>query len=206
MRVLALIAHPDDESFFAGGTLAQHAAQGDAVSIAVLSDGEASRFTRPNTAACRALVERRRTAFEHACWRLGVTQQTWRPTFPDQQADTVSQLFINRVAETLVAWARPELVYTHHLGDLNLDHRRVGEAVLVATRGGAPIRCMSPEWPGRCVGVPFVPTLYVLLTAETRAAKLAACLSYAGEVRPYPHPRSAQAIGEQVSEPFLEIA
>ena len=45
-RVLAVVAHPDDEVLGCGGALALHAARGDDVSIVILADGESSRAWR----------------------------------------------------------------------------------------------------------------------------------------------------------------
>jgi LmbE family N-acetylglucosaminyl deacetylase len=203
MRVLAVVAHPDDESFFAGGALALHALNGDAVVIVALSDGEASRFMAP-TAALQVAIDARRDSFERACVALGASGD-WRPVFPDQQADTVPQITINRAVEQLVREVEPDLVYSHDPGDLNLDHRRVAESVLVATRAGARVRCMIPEWPDRCVSRTFRPQVEVALTTVALTAKLEACLCYGGELRSYPHPRSTQAIRERTVETFVEI-
>jgi LmbE family N-acetylglucosaminyl deacetylase len=203
MRVVAIVAHPDDESFFVGGTLVQHALNGDSVTVWALSDGEASRFIKAGQ-ALNAAIEGRRVAFSAACQHLRANAR-WCPVFPDQQSDTVPQLTINRKVAAMVAEHDPEVIYTHHVGDLNLDHRRVAEAVLVATRAGALVRCMSPEWPARCVGPSFVPTFHVGLSPLTIQLKLKACESYAGEVREYPHPRSARAVREQWFERFMEV-
>jgi LmbE family N-acetylglucosaminyl deacetylase len=203
MRVLAVVAHPDDESFFIGGTLVQHALNGDKVSVVALSDGEGSRFEEECVELSKAIAKRG-AEFQQACQHLRVNGG-WSLTFPDQQADTVPQLAINRRVEALIAQFTPELVYTHHVGDLNLDHRRVAEAVLVATRAGALVRCMSPEWPARCVGPAFVPTFHVGLSPLSIQLKLKACESYDGEVREYPHPRSTRAVREQWFERFMEV-
>ena len=42
MRILAVVAHPDDESLWCGGTLAQHARVGDEVFVYALADGVGS--------------------------------------------------------------------------------------------------------------------------------------------------------------------
>lgn len=87
---------------------------------------------------------------------------------------------------------------THSAADLNLDHRLVHEAVLCATRPHAPhsVREVlafetpsSTEW-GMTA---FRPTLFVDITA-TLETKLAALACYAEELRPFPHPRSPEAV------------
>lgn len=203
MNVLCVIAHADDESFFAGGALAMHARRGDAVAIVAMSDGESSRFTAPSVTLDRAICARHE-AFLRACDVISA-RACWDLTFQDQQADTVPQLDINRAVERRVADFTPDLIYTHHVGDLNLDHRRVAEAVLVATRGKATVRCMTPEWPDRCVGPVFDWTVMVHLSAEDVDTKVRACQCYHHEMRPYPHPRSEAYIREHACESFVEI-
>ena len=43
-RLLAVLAHPDDESFGLGGTLARYAAEGVDVHIAIATDGVATEY------------------------------------------------------------------------------------------------------------------------------------------------------------------
>ena len=66
-----------------------------------------------------------------------------------------------------------------------------------AAAGVRTIRCFetpsSTEW-GTAAGLaPFVPNLFVDVS-ETLAAKLDAFDAYVSEVRPWPHPRSRQAL------------
>ncbi len=198
MRVLVIVAHPDDESFWCGGQLAALAKAGHAVRVVALSDGVASR---PGTNEAARFV-----AFAQAMRALGVAESMVYSVFPDQQADTVPQLRINQAVESEVAQYRPTVVYTHHAGDLNLDHRRVAEAVLVASRPGSSdvqeVYHIRPEWPDRCVGPAWTPTATLDITA-TLEQKVRACLCYEAELRPYPHPRSERAIRESPYEWFM---
>jgi len=197
-RILAVVAHPDDESFWCGGTLAKLSSEGALVSVLVMSDGCEAR---PDTDAMARWV-----AYCEAGEELGAALVSERSCFPDQQADAVPQLVINRTVESALALYRPDVVYTHHVGDLNIDHRRVAEAVLVATRPGCSsvetVYHMRPEWPDRCVGPAWAPTHHVGI-AETLEAKVRACLCYTAELRPYPHPRSERAIREASHESFM---
>lgn len=126
---------------------------------------------------------------------------------------------VKPMVEEWVAFAQPDIVYTHHAGDLNADHRRLHEAVLVACRPyAAPsvrsIRTFytpsSTEWGGG-----FVPNLFVDIT-EHMDAKLAAMAPYASELRPEPHPRSLEQLrsiaafwggqaGYRYAEPFMVV-
>lgn len=117
----------------------------------------------------------------------------WRsePKWNDQNKSMV---------ESLVRGIQPDIVYTHHGGDINADHRALHEAVMVACRPyAAPsvrsIRTFhtpsSTEW-----GSGFVPNLYVDIS-EHIDAKLAAMAFYADELRPEPHPRSLEYLRAQ---------
>jgi LmbE family N-acetylglucosaminyl deacetylase len=103
------------------------------------------------------------------------------------------------IEEWMRDW-QPDIVYTHHGGDINADHRALHEAVMVACRPyAAPsvksIRTFhtpsSTEW-----GRGFTPTLYVDIS-EHIDAKLAAMALYESELRPEPHPRSLEYLRAQ---------
>lgn len=191
--VLVIVAHPDDESLFAGGTIATITAQKMRVRVIALSDGETSRG-----AGARA-VKRRRKQFAEACAILGA-EHTALNVFPDQQSDTVPQLSINKAVEKAIAGEKPRRILTHHVGDLNLDHRRTAEAVLVATRRlDARIYSMTPEYPARCVGPAFIPTEHWGLSRKQFETKLRACASYVDEIK------TRSYVRESRTEYFMEI-
>ena len=60
---------------------------------------------------------------------------------PDNRLDAVPLLDIVQRIEGRWPASRPEIIYTHHVGDLNIDHEIVGRAVL--TRSG---RCRAAVW------------------------------------------------------------
>ena len=102
--------------------------------------------------------------------------------------------------EAIVAQQAPDIVYTHHGGDINADHRALHDATMVACRPyAAPsvksLRTFhtpsSTEW-----GHGFTPTLYVDISDHIDA-KLAAMAAYADELRPEPHPRSLEYLRAQ---------
>lgn len=114
---------------------------------------------------------------------------------------------------------QPDIVYTHFAGDINADHRRVSEAVRVACRPyAAPsvkrllefYTVSSTEW-----GEAFKPNVYVDIT-DHMDGKLRALGPYVEEMRPDPHPRSANGIltaaeffgsqaGYHYAEPFVLV-
>jgi LmbE family N-acetylglucosaminyl deacetylase len=195
MTVLALVAHPDDEVLGAGGTLALHAARGEEVHIVFLTDGVSARGEDS------AAAERRAQAACKAASILGARQPKFLG-FPDNRLDQVALLDVVQAIEAVVTSIQPYTIYTHHAGDLNIDHAICHRAVLTAGRPlpASKLRCIyamevasSTEWASPGAGNAFIPTRYVDVSA-TMTAKRKALEAYGEEMRPFPHPRSAEAV------------
>ena len=198
-RILILASHPDDEVLGCGGTIAKLSAQGAFVHVAFLADGVLSR-TKDTVAQQEELLVRRAAA-QKACDILGVRSISFGD-FPDNRMDTVALLDITKVLEGLIVEYQPDTVFTHHAGDISIDHRRTHEAVVTACRPqpGHPVKTLlcfeipsSTEWqlPGSAPA--FVPNWFVDIT-NTLDSKLTALEAYAAELRDWPHPRSRKAV------------
>jgi LmbE family N-acetylglucosaminyl deacetylase len=110
-------------------------------------------------------------------------------------------LDVVKLVEELVEQVAPTAIYSHHGGDLNIDHRVVHQAVLTATRpvAGCPVKDIyaveipsATEWSFGQLG-PFVPNVFVDVS-ETLELKVRAMEAYESEVRAFPHPRSPEAL------------
>jgi LmbE family N-acetylglucosaminyl deacetylase len=176
--------------------MAAHAARGDDVHIAILAQGLTSRGPADDAAFARL-----HDAASEAQSIVGAKTLTLFD-FPDNRLDCVALLDLVKVVEELVERYRPSTVYTHFAGDLNIDHRRTHEAVMTACRP-LPGHCVdqvlcfevssATEWMPAGAAVPFVPNVFVGI-GRTLDAKLAALNAYAGEMRPFPHARSLEAV------------
>ena len=197
--VLVLAAHPDDEVLGCGGTIAKLANEGAVVHVAFLADGVSSRSI--DHSLLLEELNSRRAAAKKACNILGAKSISFGE-FPDNRMDTICLLEIAQAIETLIAEHQPDTVLTHYVGDVNIDHRRLHEAVVVACRPqqGHPVKRLlsfevpsSTEWqlPGSAPS--FAPNWFVDISA-TLDRKLAALEIYANEVRAWPHPRSRQGV------------
>lgn len=197
--ILILAAHPDDEVLGCGGTIAKLVDEGATVNVAFVADGVFSRIGEES--AKQQELTARRTAAQGACAILGVKSVSFGD-FPDNRMDTIPLLDITQAVEALIAKHQPEMVFTHHAGDVNIDHRRLHEAVATACRPqqGHPVKTLlcfevpsSTEWqlPGSAPA--FMPNWFVDIST-TLDRKLAALEAYADELRAWPHPRSRQGV------------
>lgn len=200
MTVLCVVAHPDDEVLGVGGTLARHAAMGDRVVVCILSDGVTSRYDANEQAAAEEIEQRRKRA-RAACDEIGVDEISVHG-FPDNQFDSVPLLDIVQAIETEVEEHDPTHVYTHHYGDLNVDHELVCRATVTATRplpesSIESVRAFetlsSSEWSVPSVENGFQPQMFVDVSDHLEA-KLEALRTYETELREPPHPRSVDIV------------
>lgn len=188
-RILVVAAHPDDEVLGCGATIARHVSDGAEVHVLLVADGEGARTggdqgARADAARSAALV-------------LGALPPVLLG-LPDQRLDRIAFLDLVQAIEAVVAEVKAAVVYTHHGGDLNLDHRLVHRAVLTACRPlpGAPVTDIlafevpsATEWGN----LPFQPNHFVEVAAQM-PMKMAALAAYDREMRPFPHARSREAV------------
>ncbi|NNJ91448.1 MAG: PIG-L family deacetylase, partial [Gammaproteobacteria bacterium] len=142
-------------------------------------------------------------------------------SYPDNRMDSVDLLDIVKNIEAMIDRVVPEIVYTHHASDVNIDHRIVHDAVITAVRP-QPQHCVkkllffevpsSTEWrPGKSMAT-FSPDYFVDIS-ESVEHKLQALSCYEDEMREFPHPRSLEAclhllkwrgatVGVQAAEAF----
>lgn len=216
--VLVVAAHPDDEVLGCGATLARHAAEGDDVRVLILAEGITSRDPSRDAHARAADIEALRAVARNAAAALGVRPPEFGG-FPDNRMDSVPLIDVVKCIEQAVDAYRPAVVYTHHPGDLNVDHRAAAAAVLTACRPlpGQSVRAIyayetpsSTEWAPAALTEPFAPTRWISV-APYLDAKFAALAAYESEMRPFPHARSIEAVralaalrGAQCGHPAAE--
>lgn len=214
-EILVVAAHADDEALGCGGTIARHVAEGDIVHAVFLADGISSRQGADSHELARRLA-----ATEQARQVLGIATTTFLG-LPDNRLDSLPLMDIIQPLEAVIRKICPKIIYTHHYGDLNVDHRMAHQAVMTACRATpkSSVReiytfevMSSTEWSS--VGLaPFLPNLFVNIS-EYLAVKLQALEAYALEMRPVPHSRSDEHMsvlarhrgycsGEDAAEAFM---
>jgi LmbE family N-acetylglucosaminyl deacetylase len=73
-RILGVFAHPDDEVFVAGGTLAKYAARGAQAMVLSATRGQAGQIRDASAATRHTLGAVREQELRRACAILGVQQ------------------------------------------------------------------------------------------------------------------------------------
>lgn len=200
MNVLVVAAHPDDEVLGCGGTIARLAREGHAAHISILGEGVTSRSERREQADPAQLKALHAQVREVGAL-LGARDALVH-NLPDNRFDSVPLLDVIKLVEARVREVKPDVIYTHHAGDLNVDHQVTNRAVLTATRPlpGQTVRELyafevpsSTEWAFQRLEPIFRANTFVDIGA-TLDLKLKAMARYESEARPFPHPRSSQAL------------
>jgi N-acetylglucosamine malate deacetylase 1 len=200
-RILVVAAHPDDEVLGCGAAIAGHARLGDEVHLVIMAEGATSRDDSREPALRGEELARLAQSAHRACAILGASSLTLCGE-PDNRLDSVELLDLVKIVEREIELHRPEIVYTHHAGDLNIDHRIVHSATVTACRPqpGHPVKTLlffevpsSTEWQSPGSAPAFLPNWFVD-ASDTLELKLQALQAYGSEMRPWPHARSLEGI------------
>lgn len=201
MNVLVVAAHPDDEVLGCGATIAKHVLAGDEVRVVIIAEGITSRDEERDTVRRKEELERLSREANHAKEILGTSSLDLN-NLPDNRLDSVDLLDIVQTIEMYLEKYRPEVIYTHHASDLNIDHAVVHRAVVTACRpypGQAVKRLLffevpsSTDWQVQSPDNVFTPNWFVDVSA-TLEKKIMALEAYGSEIRSWPHPRSSKAV------------
>ncbi len=199
-RVLVVAAHPDDEVLGVAGTIAKHVKKQDECYALILGEGITARGEK------RALFDGKEQESLQKDAKTSANVIGYKDIvfegLPDVRFDGLELLDIVKIVQRHFFRLKPDIVYTHHYGDLNIDHRLTYEAVLCACRpvtGWYPdeLLCFetpsSTEWNFGRKEQSFFPNIFVDIT-DTLEKKLEAMKCYRSEIREYPHPRSIEAL------------
>jgi LmbE family N-acetylglucosaminyl deacetylase len=200
-KILVIAAHPDDEVLGCGGTMARLTREGNRVYTIILGEGITSRDEKRDTSKRKKELRSLRDQAKKANTLLGV-KRTFIFDLPDNRFDTVALLDIVKTLEKVKKEVKPDIVYTHSYGDLNIDHRITFEAVLTAFRPvkGESVKEIysfevpsSTEWAFGRINSGFRPNVFIDIN-DSLNLKLKAMGQYKTEKRTFPHPRSAKAL------------
>ena len=202
-NILVVVAHPDDELLGQGATIHKLSNKyGCKCRAIILGEGLTSRSKERDREQWEQELKEHRECIHKAADIIGY-DSVGIYDFPDNRFDSVDLLDIIKVVEKEKEEFQPEIIFTHHGGDLNIDHQRTFEAVMTATR---PMKeeavktiitfetPSSTEWQASTDPRQSIPNLFIEVSEEDIQAKCDGMEAYKFEKREWPHPRSIRAL------------
>jgi LmbE family N-acetylglucosaminyl deacetylase len=202
-KIMIVVAHPDDELLGLGGTMNklinEYSVQ---THLIILGEGITSRSDSRDVSLWENELQIHKSNIKKAQATIGYHSLSVHD-FPDNRFDAVNLLDIIKVVEAEKKAFNPDVIFTHHGGDLNIDHQKTFEAVVTSCRPMESenvktiITFETPsgtEWRASSDPRHFIPNLYFKISEQNLAAKIKGMESYEFESRAYPHPRSPEAL------------
>lgn len=180
-NVAFVFAHPDDESFMAGGTIRKLADAGHRVSLYTATSGDAGKSGLLKLANGETLAARRREELSAACAILGIADLEIGPYAdkglsgldPSELTGVVSDFLSRREAEIVVTF--PQDGFSGHP-----DHAAIHRATLSAfERVGGAARLYLGGSPAEAA---IHPITTVVDIGATQAAKREALLAHESQI------------------------
>lgn len=197
MNYLFVVAHPDDETLGAGATIHKLVEEGNQVAVAIMVSQAAARCDLSSTLADD----------EAKAMKILGVHKVYHADFPNIKMNTVPHLELVQFIEGCIDDWKAESIFTHHPSDTNNDHQVTSYACQAASRlfqrrPGLPRLKQfiymevpsSTEWSFDTSANRFAPNMFVEVGKEGVKTKIKALEAYTGVMRPYPHPRSEEAI------------
>jgi LmbE family N-acetylglucosaminyl deacetylase len=222
---MIVVAHPDGELLGLGGTMNRLIKEENInTHVVILGEGITSRSDSRDTKKWKKELLVHRENITQAQKSIGYHTVSIHD-FPDNRFDTVALLDIVKVIESEKTNFQPNVIFTHHGGDVNIDHQRTFEAVITSCRPMEDEKVLNiitfetpsgTEWRASSDPKHFIPNLFFSISKENLNVKIKGMESYEFEKRKYPHPRSPEAlriqaqrwgitIGKEYAEAFQVI-
>lgn len=202
-KILVIVAHPDDEVLGLGATMNKLISNYNCkIGVVILGEGITSRADSRDVEKWESELKTHRENVESAQTCIGYSFVNSHQ-LPDNRFDSVDLLEIIKIVEKEKNEFQPEVIFTHHGGDLNVDHRRTFEAVITATRPKQHEKVKtiitfetlsSTEWQASTNPNQFIPNIFLKVNKNNLNSKIKAMECYKFERRKYPHPRSPEAL------------
>lgn len=199
MKYLLVVAHPDDETLGAGASIWKWTHEGHTVDVCIMCTEAKARAFRPE--------DNELEDDTYASNKFLGVNRIYEGTFPNIEMNTVPHLQLVQFIEAAIKESEPDVIITHHPADTNNDHLQTSMACQEAIRLfqrrpefkplGEFLYMEVPsctEWALNTAFNRFQPNVFVEVGKEGVEAKIKALSMYRGVMRPYPHPRSAEAI------------
>jgi N-acetylglucosamine malate deacetylase 1 len=199
--IAVFAAHPDDEVLGCGGSIAKWSDAGSEVHVIILGEGVTSRDAVRNRESSKKELSVLAQAANTASSILGATS-TQMFDFPDNRMDSIDRLDVIKDIEKQILCLKPNIVVTHHSGDVNIDHRVIHDAVVTACRPqpDSTVRLLmafevvsSTEWQAPGSAQAFQHNWFEDIS-DVFDRKIKALEAYRSELKLWPHSRSVEAV------------
>ncbi|BFM42309.1 PIG-L family deacetylase [Flavobacterium sp. CFS9] len=202
-KIMIVVAHPDDELLGLGATFHKLINEYNVQThVVILGEGITSRADSRDIKAWERELAIHRDNIKKAQLAIGY-HSTSIYDFPDNRFDSVALLDIIKTVEKEKKQFNPEVIFTHHGGDVNVDHQRTFESIITACRPMKDEKVKTiitfetpsgTEWRSPTDPRQFLPNLFFSVSESDLNAKIKGMESYEFERREYPHPRSPEAL------------
>jgi LmbE family N-acetylglucosaminyl deacetylase len=202
-KIMIVVAHPDDELLGLGATMNKLITEYKVKThLVILGEGITSRSEKRDVKKWKDELAIHKKNINNAKAAIGYHSVSTHD-FPDNRFDSVALLDIIKAIEKEKKQFGPDVIFTHHGGDLNIDHQKVFEAVMTCTRPMADEKVKTiitfetpsgTEWRASTDPKHFLPNVFIEISEKNLNAKIKGMESYEFEKRKYPHPRSPEAL------------
>ena len=201
-KILVVAAHPDDEILGCGAAIAKYAAKGCECHTLIMAEGATSRAALYNKSQWEEDLQKLREAASCAAGILSVRSVRFAD-LPDNRMDSLDLLDVIKIVEDVIKAIKPQIVVTHHGGDVNIDHQITHRAVVTACRPlpDTSLRTLlffetpsSTEYQVPSTASMFMPDWFEVVDEEDMKKKMQALHCYESEMREWPHSRSYKAV------------
>lgn len=147
-KILLVLAHPDDESFICGGTLAKYAAQGVQITLVCATKGEMGRRVGiPPSVTRETMYKVREQELEQACRAIGISELRYLGLIDKTVEFADEEFMVKQIAE-IMREIRPDAVLTfHELYGGHPDHCAIGKFCTAAYKQVTKLPHISGKQP-----------------------------------------------------------
>ncbi|MCI5873933.1 MAG: PIG-L family deacetylase [Clostridiales bacterium] len=194
MKILVIAPHPDDEILGVGGTMARYASEGHQVFVCVVTKGSLPLFDTEE-------VKKVRLECQNADNLIGV-EKTFFLDFPAAMLEEIPRYRLNDSIAEIIRKIEPDEVYLPHRGDMQIDHKMIVDAAMVALRPRykhvikriyAYETLSETGWDIPNIVNEFIPTVYTDIS-DFIEKKVEALNFFESQMAEYPNVRSVQAV------------
>lgn len=146
MRILVLVAHPDDEVIMCGATIDKLVKQGHSVSVTFYTHNDQAYFSNEsqNERRKRAALEVKKSS-RILGFKLSFLD------FEDMEVEKNKGVLMQKTIKE-IRRVEPDIIITHHFGDRHIDHRTLGEIVPEANfQSGCDLCGGNKKWSAKAV-------------------------------------------------------